>query len=375
MSTIEKQSEKTTQTGKPAIRSAAFDQAKADQFAERMLGVLNDAAIATMLSIGHRTGLFDTLARMSPATSAEIAEEAGLQERYVREWLGAMVAGKVVDFDPQQKKYYLSNEHASLLTRSSTPNNMAGVAQWVPMFGQVEEQILERFRVGGGIGYECFHRFHHVMAEESGQTVVWALLDHILPLDPGLKEKLERGIEVLDVGCGAGRAMILLARMFPKSRFTGIDLCEDAIALARQHAREDQLTNITFEAKDDTQIEGTDRFDLITAFDAVHDQADPAGLLRSIVRLLKPEGTFLMQDIGVSSHAEKNIAHPLGAFVYTISCMHCMTVSLAQNGAGLGAAWGEELAQQMLGEAGFKNVKTNKLPHDIINNYYICKLA
>jgi 2-polyprenyl-3-methyl-5-hydroxy-6-metoxy-1,4-benzoquinol methylase len=352
-----------------------FDQPKADQFAERLLGVLNDAAIAVMLSIGHRSGLFDTLAQLSPASSAEIAEESGLQERYVREWLGAMVAGRIIDFDPEKKMYFLSNEHAAFLTRAATPNNMAGVAQWVPMFGQVEEEILQKFRTGGGIGYDKFHRFHHVMAEESGQTVVWALLDHILPLAPGLKAKLEQGIEVLDVGCGAGRAMILLAKMFPKSRFTGIDLCEDAIQLARQHASDEHLTNIKFEAKDDTHVEGTARFELITAFDAVHDQANPSGLLQSIARLLKPDGTFLMQDIGVSSHTEKNIAHPLGAFVYTISCLHCMTVSLSQNGAGLGAAWGEELALQMLAEAGFKNVTANKLPHDIINNYYIAKLA
>lgn len=367
--------EQDSKSSKKGLRTQEFDQPKADQFAERMLGVLNDAAIAVMLSIGHRSGLFDTLAQLSPATSADIAAEAGLQERYVREWLGAMVAGRIVDFDPTKQMYFLPNEHAAYLTRSSTPNNLAGVAQWVPMMGQTEEKILEKFRSGGGVCYEEFHRFHHIMAEESGQTVVWGLLDHILPLAPGIKAKLEQGIDVLDVGCGAGRALILMAKMFPKSRFTGIDLCEDAIKLARQHAAEERLTNIKFEAKDDTQIEGTEKFDLITAFDAVHDQADPAGLLRSIARLLKRDGTFLMQDIGVSSHVEKNVTHPLGAFVYTISCLHCMTVSLAQNGAGLGAAWGEELALQMLGEAGFKNVQTHKLPHDIINTYYIAKLA
>jgi 2-polyprenyl-3-methyl-5-hydroxy-6-metoxy-1,4-benzoquinol methylase len=372
MSIVDKQSQ---QTDSVASRSPQFDQAKADQFSDRLVSAVNEAGVVLMLSIGHRTGLFDTLARMTPATSEQVAAEAGLNERYVREWLNSMVAGKVIDYDPAEKLYSLSSEHASLLTRSAVPNNFASVAQWISVLGGVEDDIVEKFHTGGGIGYERFHRFHHVMADESGQTVVWALLDHILPLDPGLRQKLERGIDVLDVGCGAGRAMIMLARTFPNSRFTGIDLCEDAIALARQHARDERLTNVTFEAKDDTQIEGSARFDLITAFDAVHDQADPAGLLRSIVRLLRPDGTFLMQDIGVSSHPEKNASHPLGAFIYTISCMHCMTVSLAQNGAGLGAAWGEELAQKMLAEAGFKNVTTTRLPHDIINNYYVCKLA
>jgi 2-polyprenyl-3-methyl-5-hydroxy-6-metoxy-1,4-benzoquinol methylase len=352
-----------------------FNQDRADKFVERLVNMVNESAVTIMLSIGHRTGLFDTLAQLGPCTSAEIATESGLNERYVREWLGAMVAGRIVEYDVNQRTYFLPSEHAGFLTRDAVPNNMAGVAQWMAVLGQVEDEIVQKFHTGGGIGYERFHRFHHVMAEESGQTVVWALLDHILPLAPGLKAKLEQGIDVLDVGCGAGRAMILLARMFPKSRFLGIDLCDDAIQLARQQAAEDRLTNVKFEAKDDTQIEGSERFDLITAFDAVHDQADPAALLRSIVRLLKRDGTFLMQDIGVSSRVEKNIEHPVGAFVYTISCMHCMTVSLAQNGAGLGAAWGEELALQMLSEAGFKKVDTHKLPHDIINNYYIARLA
>lgn len=371
MSIVEKKAKSDGQ----ARRSGEFDQQKADLIAERLIAAMNDTAVMIMLSVGHRTGLFDTLATMPPATSHDIAAEAGLNERYVREWLGAMVAGKIIDYDPAQKLYSLSNEHASLLTRSAVPNNIAGVAQWVAVLGSVEDEIIDKFRTGGGLGYERFHRFHHVMAEESGQTVVWALDEHILPLVPGLREQLEQGIDVLDVGCGAGRAMIELAKRFPKSRFTGIDLCEDAIALACGKVAEEGLTNIHFEAKDDTQIEGAQKFDLITAFDAVHDQADPAALLRSIARLLRPSGTFLMQDIGVSSHAENNIAHPLGAFVYTISCMHCMTVSLSQNGAGLGAAWGEELAQQMLAEAGFQKVTTRKLPHDIINNYYVARLA
>lgn len=367
--------DKSTVSKTQASPKPDFDQAIADQFASQTIGLLNKAAVAVMMSIGHRLRLFDAMSQLSASTPQQIAAAAGLQERYVREWLGAMVAGRIVVYDPQAKTYVLPAEHAAFLTRAATPNNLAGVAQWIPLMGQVEDKILDKFRNGGGVCYEEYHRFHDVMAEESGQTTVWGMLDHILPLSPGLRDRLESGIEVLDIGCGAGRALTLLAQAFPRSRFLGIDLCEDAIAMARSHAADQRLANLQFETKDDTQIEGEQRFDLITAFDAVHDQAHPVRLLEAIARLLKHDGTFLMQDIGVSSHVEKNIEHPIGAFVYTISCLHCMTVSLAQNGAGLGAAWGEELALQMLADAGFSHVVVHKLPHDIMNNYYVAKLA
>jgi 2-polyprenyl-3-methyl-5-hydroxy-6-metoxy-1,4-benzoquinol methylase len=352
-----------------AIRD--YDQKRADAFAEKMLGILNGGAVSLMTSVGHRTGLFDVLAELPPATSPEIAEQAGLQERYVREWLGSMVAAEIVEYDPQSKKYSLPREHAAWLTRSSVPNNMAGVAQWVPLLGQVEDLIVEAFSHGGGVPYEKFHRFHHVMAEESGQTSVWAVLDHILPLVPDMKDKLATGINVLDVGCGAGRVLCLLAQAFPGSRFTGIDLCDDAVAAAETQAREQGSTNVHFKKLDARQLGSLGKFDLITAFDAIHDQADPAGVLRAIFAALKPGGTFLMQDIGASTHVERNREHPLGPFIYTVSCMHCMTVSLSQGGAGLGAAWGEELAQEMLREAGFSRVSLHKLPHDMMNTYYV----
>ena len=355
------------------LSTPQIDEAKSEAFAEKMLGVLNSAAVALMASIGHRTGLFDKMAELPPSTSTQIAEKTGLNERYVREWLGAMVTGGFVEHDPQHETYVLPKEHAAWLTRAAGSDNIASTTQWVAVMASVEDHITGCFKNGGGAQYCQYNRFHEVMAEESGHTVVSALFEHILPLDPGLPDRLKQGIDVLDVGCGAGRAMNLLAETFPASRFTGFDLCPDAIEAAQAEARRRGTNNIGFEAKDVAKLNGARKFDLITAFDAIHDQADPKGVLRGINQALKPNGLFLMQDIAASSHLHKNMDHPIGPFLYAISTMHCMSVSLARDGAGLGTVWGEELARDMLAEAGFGSVEIKRLPHDIINSYYLAR--
>jgi 2-polyprenyl-3-methyl-5-hydroxy-6-metoxy-1,4-benzoquinol methylase len=352
-----------------------LDQDRAEAFAERMLAILNDGALVLMTSIGHRTGLFDAMAGLPLSTSEQIAEAANLNERYVREWLAAMVVGRIVEHDPQSETYHLPQEHAAWLTRAATPDNLAVTAQFIPLMGSVEDGIVQSFNKGGGLPYSCFPRFHEVMAEDSGQTVVAALTEHILPLVPGLTDRLEEGIEVMDVGCGSGRALNLLARTFPNSRFVGYDFSEDAISRARAEAAEHDTTNVRFEVRDAAALGEEARYDLITTFDAIHDQAKPAAVLKGIADALRADGVYLMQDIAGSSYVHNNMDHPLGPFLYTISTTHCMTVSLAQGGAGLGTMWGQEKAVEMLKEAGFEEVALKQLPHDFFNSYYIAKKA
>lgn len=348
-----------------------FDQARCDALAQTLIQRMNEIGLGLMTSIGHRTGLFDAMSGLPASTSQEIADAAGLQERYVREWLGAMVTGRLVDYDPSTRTYRLPAEHAALLTRAASPNNLAAMMQWTAVLASVEDQTVEKFRHGGGVCYEHFHRFHEVMAAESAQTVVAGLFDHILPLVPGITDRLRSGLRVMDVGCGSGLALITLAQAFPRSRFVGYDLSKEAIEAARRQARRRELTNIEFDTRDATELGHDADFDLVTAFDIVHDQKAPDAVLRQIRRALKPGGVFLMQDIRASSFLEKNLDHPLGSFLYTISTMHCMSVSLSQGGAGLGTVWGEELAVRMLDEAGFHDVRVHRLPHDIQNNWYV----
>ncbi len=348
-----------------------FDQARAEAFAGQMLGVLNGASLAAMASIGHQTGLFDTMATLPAATCEHIAAAAGLNERYVREWLGAMVTGKIVDYDPAAKTYSLPAEHATCLTRAAGPDNLAFFTQYFSLMGQVEQQVVESFRNGGGVPYSAYPRFQELQAEETARVYDATLIDVTLPLVPGLVERLQDGIEVLDIGCGGGHAVNLMARAFPRSTFRGYDMSEEGVAAARAEAQRWGLSNAHFDVKDVATLDETERYGLITAYDVIHDLAQPAKVLGAVAAALHPDGTFLMIDIAASSNLEENLDHPLGPTLYTFSVTHCMTVSLAQHGAGLGTVWGEQTARRMLADAGFTQVEVKQVPGDILNNYYI----
>jgi 2-polyprenyl-3-methyl-5-hydroxy-6-metoxy-1,4-benzoquinol methylase len=353
------------------MTTQALDQQKAEAFAGQMLGMLNNGMLAILTSVGHRTGLFDKMATMSPATSEQIAKEAGLNERYVREWLGAMVTGQIVEYDPAGRTYRLPPEHAGFVTRAAGPNNMAKMTQFLALCGDVEDEIVDSFRNGGGVPYSKFEKFQELMAEESAGVVDASLLDVTLPLIPGMVDRLKEGIDVLDIGCGQGHAINTMARAFPLSRFTGYDFSDEGVGAGKKEAKEWGLSNSRFVVKDVATIDDKAAFDLITAFDAIHDQAHPAKVLKGISGALRPGGTFLMVDIAASSNLEENLQNPMGPMLYSVSTLHCMTVSLALGGDGLGTVWGEQLAKKMLGDAGFKKIDVKSVEADFMNAYYL----
>jgi SAM-dependent methyltransferase len=287
--------------------------------------------------------------------------------------LGALTTGGITTYDGELGTYALPGEHAALLTRAAGVGNMARLTQFVAMLGSVEQDIITCFREGGGVPYSMFPTFHRLMAELSKETIDATLIDGTLGLVEGLQERLETGIDVADVGCGAGYAMNVLGRAFPNSRFTGFDFSEEAIGAARTQAQDWGLTNVGFEVRDVTNLDLTGAYDLVTAFDAIHDQADPAAVLRGLSDSLRSDGVFLCVDVAASSHLEDNLEHPLGPVIYTISTFHCMTVSLALDGAGLGAAWGEQTAHAMLADVGFTSVGSHRLEGDPFNVYYVAR--
>lgn len=348
------------------------DSARAERFAGRMIGLVNDSFLSVLVSIGHRTRLFETMAGLAPSTSDEVARAAGLEERYVREWLGAMVCGKIVDYDGARRTYWLPPEHASVLTRAAGADNLAMFTQYVALAAGVEDDVVDCFQRGGGVPYARFGRFQELQAEESAMVYGDKLVATILPLAPGLVERLREGARVLDVGCGQGHAVNVMAREFPRSHFVGHDFSAEGIAAARGEAAALGLANARFEVVDVATLEGG-AFDLVTAFDVVHDLARPAEVLRAIRGALGPGGTFLCIDIAASSNLADNVDHPLGPFLYAASTLHCMTVSLAQGGPGLGTVWGEELAQRMLREAGFSDVAVRHIDGDPIHAYYVAR--
>jgi 2-polyprenyl-3-methyl-5-hydroxy-6-metoxy-1,4-benzoquinol methylase len=344
-----------------------------EQFAQRMLGAIDGASLAILVSIGHQTGLFDAMAKLHPATSAQIADAAGLNERYVREWLGGMVVGRIIEYDASAHTYFLPQHHAAVLTRAAGPSNLGPLAQFIPLLGEVEQKIIGCFRNGGGLPYSDYPRFHALMAETSGEVFDAALIDVVLPLVEGLPERLRAGADAADFGCGSGHAVNVMAQAFPASRFTGIDVSEESLAVGSAEAARLGLKNAGFERHDVADMDVTDAYDVITTFDAIHDQAQPAQVLANIYRALRPDGVYLMVDIKASSQLEDNIDVPLAAYIYTVSTMHCMSVSLAFGGAGLGTAWGRQLATSMLADAGFRDVRVEEVESDIINNYYIAR--
>ena len=347
-----------------------YDKDKARAFTQTMLGIMNGGALSLMMSIGHKTGLFDAMDGATPATSAEIAERSGLSERYVREWLSAMACGGIIDYDVAAQTFQLPAEHAGLLTRRSGPLNLTVPMQQVALLGEVEADIVEAFHSGGGVPYDKFPRFQALMSEQSGNRFDRTLIDHIVPL-LGIQEQLDQGIDVADVGCGSGRALSILGSAFPNSRFVGFDVSEDGIAAAQQNSA--GLSNVSFQVCDAAQLDPVEQFDVVTTFDTIHDQAHPMDVLLGVHRMLRSAGTYLCVEPKASSLLEENIADPMAPFMYTVSTMHCMTVSLAYDGEGLGTAWGHQTATEYLTDAGFTNIEITGVRDDRSNNYFISK--
>lgn len=357
----------------PVPSTDGLDPDRIEAFAGQILGVIADASTALTLSIGHRTRLFDVLADLPPSTSEEIARAAGLHERYVREWLAAMLVGGIVEHDPGAGTWYLPAEHAAVLTRAAGPDNLAKLAQFIGLMADVEHQVVRCFHEGGGVPYSDYAEFHALMGEDSKDQAEGILLDQVVPLVDGLSDRLARGIAVADIGCGSGPHLTVLASAYPASTFVGYDFSEEALAEARAGAETRGLDNVRFELRDVVNLSGTGPFDLVTAFDAIHDQAHPAMVLRGIADVLAPDGVFLMADVKASSQPHENVDLPTAPFLYAVSLMHCMTVSLAQDGTGLGAAWGEQTATRMLHEAGFGSVEVREAEGDLINNFYVAR--
>jgi SAM-dependent methyltransferase len=352
--------------------TGTLDEAGVEAFAGRLFELYGGGMLTLMVDVGHRTGLL-AAAAAGPATSAELADRADLQERYVREWLGAMVTGGILDHDPETGTYRLPAEHAACLTGPGS-GNLAPFSRLVTHLAKHVDAVTRAFREGGGVPYAAYRpEFTDVMDALGRGTFDELLVEGYLPLVPGLGERLAAGARVADVGCGTGHAMVLLAGAFPASTFVGYDLADDAIARARSEAA--GLANARFEVRDAARLAVQEPFDVMFVFDAVHDQVDPVAVLKRIHAALAPGGTFVMVEPRASSDVEGNRGNPLAPTLYAVSTLHCLTVSLAGGGAGLGAAWGEQLARSMLAAAGFVDVVVHEAPGDPLNAVFVAAKA
>jgi len=351
--------------------TAVIDPTEMEQFAGQILSIYSGSMLNYMIDIGHRTGLF-TAAAQGPATSQELADRAGLQERYVREWLGSMVTGNIFEYDPDGAVYTLPPSHAAMLTDG--PMNLAPMAALGTHLGKHVHQVARVFREGGGVPYSEYRPEFTDVMDSIGRVVYDGfLIDAYVPLVAGLRERLEAGMRVADVACGTGHALVLLARAFPASTFVGYDLDDGAIARARAEAAGAQLTNVTFEVADAARLDVRTPFDLIFVFDAVHDQVDPRAVLANIHHALTPDGVFFMKEPHGADSLEDNVGNPMAPMLYACSTLHCMTVSLAHGGAGIGTVFAEKLALELLAEAGFTAVEVLVAPGDPADAIYLAR--
>ena len=353
-------------------------------FQDKMVDILNHGALNLAMGLGYRTGLFDVMdAEKQPRTVDELSTTANLDRRYVKEWLGIMVCGgivELVDGDDGVSRFFLPTSHGDVLARRAGSSNLGVYAQEIPLLTACAmEHVYQGFLTGNGVTYEQYPDFHDFMSQLGDAKHRQVLVDVFLPsVDEGrMVQALYRGIDVCDLGCAQGVAIILMARAFPASRFTGIDISGKALETARVDARNEGLTNIRFEQRDAAELRHpshlSGRFDYITAFDAIHDQTRPLEALEGIYELLKTGGAFSMIDIAAETNIGGNRNHPMGPFLYTVSLMHCMPVGLVDGGAGLGMMWGRQQAQRMLTQAGFGRVTVAEIPNDPFNRHFFCR--
>ncbi|MBL4849001.1 MAG: methyltransferase domain-containing protein [Planctomycetes bacterium] len=354
-------------------------------FATRVGQILEAGALNVALGLGYQLGLFEALDGAGALSSDELAAKADLNPRYVHEWLGAVLAGGVVELAPDDPtRFVLPDAHALVLCRRGGAQNLGVYTQELGLLVEgALSGVRAGFRTGQGLGYESYPAFHAFMGELADRKHEQALVGEFLPsvAEGAIEARLRAGGAACDLGCGSGRALLLLAAAFPASEFVGVDLDEGALEAGRDAARAAGLTNVEFLTRDAARLaeapgELAARFDWVSAFDAIHDQLDPAAALRGARALLKDGGVFSLVDIAAESELAENAERPLGAFLYTVSLLHCLPIGLGPEGkgAGLGMLWGRQRALDLLAEAGFE-VEVAEIPNDPFNVHYCCRLS
>lgn len=339
---------------------AQLDQDKLEAFVERIVLDVGTAMRGGLMYIGDRLGIFAALARSGPVTAAELSRRTGLNERYLREWLGSMATAEYLEHDTEGDTYLLPPEHALPLADEEFPFFTGGLLQMIVPTVTVAPQVAEAFKTGRGVTQDQYLPDMYEAIER--MTAPWYkhhLAQTWIPAMPGVQEKLQAGGSACDVGCGLGRAPITIAKAFPAAEVHGYDVHAGSAERARVNAEAEGVADrVTFTVGDGAELQ-EGRFDLITTFDVIHDSVDPVGLLSAIRKGLREDGTYLMLEMNASGDVEEN-RNPLGKLLYNVSTLYCMTTSLAHGGAGIGACMGQEKARELAYAAGFTRFR--KLP-------------
>jgi 2-polyprenyl-3-methyl-5-hydroxy-6-metoxy-1,4-benzoquinol methylase len=352
------------------------DELKAYSF--RVWNYKKGEMVSLMIHLGDRLGIYRAMDGAGPLTSAELASQTGLQERWLREWMRGQAAAELLDYtasngdDEKEGRFELSAYGTAVLADEDGSLAFASGAFTGGTPPEISEKLADAFRTGIGLSYEemgpnAAHRTERML----GTWIRLALVPQIIPALDGVHEKLSAGAVVADVGCGSGLALIAMAEAYPKSTFVGYDPNSHGIDRGRQHVEERGLINVELNIAGGESLPEEPRFDFLLTFDCIHDMPHPSRVIKAIRNAILPDGTWLIKDIRSKPRFEDNLGHPMLAMLYGFSVSACMSSALSEpDGAGLGTlGFNPEVAERMVREAGF----TRFVEHDFsdpANLYY-----
>jgi SAM-dependent methyltransferase len=345
-----------------------IDEGRLEAFMGQAVTDMGAIISGPLMLIGEKLGLYKAMAHAGPLTSHEVAERSGAAERYVREWLGNQAAGGYVVYDPESDRYTLPDEHALALADEDSPFYILGVYDSIASLYADEDQIIETFRSGKGMGWhEHDHRLFRGTERFFRPGYRAHLVAEWIPALDGVQEKLQRGAKVADVGCGHGASTIIMAEAFPNSQFFGFDYHAASIERAREAAKDAGVAErITFEVAAAKDFPGED-YDLVCVFDCLHDMGDPVGASAHVLKTLGSDGTWMVVEPFANDRLEENL-NPVGRVFYGASTVICTPASLDQEvGLALGAQAGEARLTDVLKQGGFTRVRrATETPFNLI---------
>jgi 2-polyprenyl-3-methyl-5-hydroxy-6-metoxy-1,4-benzoquinol methylase len=340
------------------VNSIELDEQRLEQFAGKVMGDIGGAFALLLSFVGDQTGVFRTLRDTGRSTGTQLADKAGVDERYLREWLGAQAAAGYVTYHQEDDSFSLTPEQAIVLTQEGHPACLQGFIQLLVAQYTTHDTAVDVFRSGAGRAWGDHHSCCFCGTDRFFRPGYTAnLIASWLPALEGVTEKLIAGAKVADIGCGLGSSTVLMAQAFPNSTFYGFDFHEPSIRAAQAEAAETGVASNTrfrtVSAKDYPET----GFDLVCIFDALHDMGDPVGAARHIRESLAPDGTLMLVEPLAGDQMADNL-HLLGQIFYSASTLICTPASRAQEvGLALGAQAGQKRLTEILKQAGFTRVR------------------
>jgi 2-polyprenyl-3-methyl-5-hydroxy-6-metoxy-1,4-benzoquinol methylase len=351
----------------------APDMDKTIEFLEELMGHMQGALASALVYLGDKLGLYKAMHGAGPLTADELAEKTGLHPRWILEWLRNQGASKIVEYRGDGRFELTPEQGMVLADEENSVFFTAGMFQGIPAMLGMLPSLAESFRTGLGHPYDAQGADGaHGVARGFAPWYRHMLMPMILPGLDGVVPKLEAGAKVADVGCGAGIALIEMAKAFPASDFHGYELSKEALAIADRNKADAGVANVTFHDVRGEQLPTDGTYDLVTTFDCLHDMTHPRDVVAAIRKAVKDDGTYLIADIKSKATYEENVEeNPMAAAMYGFSVLSCMSSAMSEpDGEGLGTlGLHPELAERICRDAGFTSFAEKDFGNPV-NIYY-----